>query len=375
MGLAAVGLVSLPSLVQAEEKASSVMTALSATTLSGFVDTSMQWDLGTGNANPAPFAFNAGKQDGFNINTVKITLEKPLDEGQWAAGYKIDLALGPDGVAVAGGGVPTFPLKQAYVALRAPVGNGLDFKIGRFDTIIGYESFDSANNPNYTRSYGYTMEPTEHTGVLATYQIGKLVGVSAGIANTTTTLGINARSTRAESAKTYMASVSLTAPDDWGFVAGSSLYAGVIDGFGSTREDQSNIYLGGTLNTPVKGMKVGGSFDYVAHPGTGGLNPLPHGRAYAGYASFQATEKLSIHGRLEYAEGYPNAVNGAGAAQDDIFAATGTVQYDLWKNVLSRLELRWDHAADGKKTFGGTTLGVPSKKNAVMAVANVVYKF
>src|SRR5260370_31395858 len=97
LGLAAVGLVTLRSLVRVEEKASSVMTALSSTTLSGYVDTSMQWDLGTGNGHPPPFAYNAGKQDGFNLNVVKITLEKPLDEGQWAAGYKIDLDLGPEG--------------------------------------------------------------------------------------------------------------------------------------------------------------------------------------------------------------------------------------------------------------------------------------
>jgi len=378
LGLATVGLVTLPSLVRAEEKASSVMTALSSTTLSGYVDTSMQWDLGTGNGHPPPFAYNTSKQDGFNVNVVKITLEKPLDEGQWAAGYKIDLALGPDGATPAGAGgslgagaAGTFPIKEAYVVVRAPVGNGLDFKIGRFNSIIGYESFDSASNPNYTRSYGYSIEPTEHTGVLASYQCNKLVSFSAGIANTATTLGLNTRSTRAESAKTYLASVAVTAPDDWGAVAGSSLYAGVIDGFGSANEDQSNLYFGATLNTPVKGLKVGASYDYVEHLGFGGATPRPTGRAYAAYASFQATEKLSLHGRLEYGEGYT-----ALTVSRDIFAWTGTVQYDLWKNVLSRLELRWDHACDGSPAFGGTTpASAPTKKNNVMAVANFVYKF
>jgi hypothetical protein len=28
------------------------------------------------------------------------------------------------------------------------------------------------------------------------------------------------------------------------------------------------------------------------------------------------------------------------------------VQYDLWKNVLSRLEVRWDHAANGQRAHG-----------------------
>ena len=70
------------------------------------------------------------------------------------------------------------------MALRAPAGNGLDLKLGVWDTIIGYETFDSGNNPNYTRSYGFTIEPTTHTGLLATYQLNEMFGLAAGIANT-----------------------------------------------------------------------------------------------------------------------------------------------------------------------------------------------
>ena len=64
-----------------------------------------------------------------------------------------------------------FAIKQAYVTLRTPVGNGIDWKVGVFDTIIGYEVTDAGNDPNYTRSWGYFIEPTEHTGILATYAI------------------------------------------------------------------------------------------------------------------------------------------------------------------------------------------------------------
>ncbi len=45
-----------------------------------------------------------------------------------------------------------FAIKQAYVALRTPVGNGIDWKIGRLIAIIGYESFAAGNDPNFTRS-------------------------------------------------------------------------------------------------------------------------------------------------------------------------------------------------------------------------------
>ena len=60
--LASFGLVSLASAQVEQPKLVSLGTALSATTISGYVDTSAQWDLGTGNNNVAPFAFNKGKQ-------------------------------------------------------------------------------------------------------------------------------------------------------------------------------------------------------------------------------------------------------------------------------------------------------------------------
>jgi hypothetical protein len=45
--------------------------------------------------------------------------------------------------------------------------------MGVFNTIIGYESFESYLNPNYGRSYGWQIEPTQHTGLLASYQLSE----------------------------------------------------------------------------------------------------------------------------------------------------------------------------------------------------------
>jgi len=372
LGLAAVGLVSLPSVVQAEEKPNQLLTALSSTMISGYVDTSAHWTLGSGNANPPPYAYNfPNKQDGFNLNVVDVTIEKPLDEGTWSAGYKVELWFGPnsaglgnntgsDTSAFSGGGNDV-SLKQAYVALRAPIGNGVDLKLGTWDTIIGYEVANSGSNPNYTRSYGYSIEPTQHTGLLASYQVNKVVGVSAGIANTWAP-GLNNRSLRTESHKTYMGAVTLTAPDSFGAMAGSALYLGIVDGYNSfIGNDVTSYYIGGTLATPIKELKLGAAWDYAtAHdnsfvaPGAVASN---HGYAQTVgiYASYQATEKLSLHARGEWAK--LSAADDVVAPTADIptseiWSATFTLQYDLWANVLSRLEVRWDHIS-GTEGFGG----------------------
>jgi hypothetical protein len=412
LGLAAVGLVSLPSLVQAEEKPSPVLTALSSTTISGYVSTSMEWNPGTGNAFVPGFAFNAGKEDGFNLDVVKLTIERPLDEGQWSAGYKVDLLFGPDANSLATASFPLgsadsdLAIKNAYVDVRAPIGNGLDLKLGVWDTIIGYETFDSGSNPNYTRSYGYSIEPTTHTGLLASYQVSSVLSLAAGIANTFgPTINGRANPPKAESSKTYMASIALTAPDSFGFAKGATLYGCFINGFNSGAQPaagaggatQLSWYVGATVPTPVTGLKLGACYDYARQSSVGAPTPAgaAHQEAAAAYLSFQATEKLSLHSRGEYFwQSGTLAFNGAGVvpgtssstsssptpiSSAKVIALTETVQYDLWKNVLSRLEVRWDHAADNRKAYGGTFDTVngaaPGKKNAVLVAANLIYKF
>lgn len=403
IGLAAVGAVSIASLASAEDAKSSAVASLSSTILSGYVDTSAQWNLGDGNSHAPAYKYGgAAKADGFNLNVVKIALERPLDENEWAAGYKVETLYGPDanklGTVSTGTGAD-LALKQAYVLLRAPLGTGLDFKVGVFDSIIGYESTDAIYDPNFTRSWGHSMEPSTHTGVLGTYHFNAEFALSLGIADTISPSidgrsgGTPANSVYNESYKTYMISTALTAPDSWGFLAGSTLYGGFVNGWNNATpaggQPQQNLYFGTTLATPVTGWRVGASWEY-ARAIQKSSNIGIAGHALALYSSFQATEKLSLHGRLEYAD-----ITGSAALFDQtpaglaaigggiphkVFSGTATVQYDLWKNVLSRVELRWDHAADGNTAFGGTAprsaAGYTGTfQNSWILLANFAYKF
>jgi hypothetical protein len=212
------------------------MTALSATTISGYVDTSAIWNPGTGNANPAPYANNgAGKQDGFNVDSVDLKISKPLDEQQWSAGYTAEFMYGPDAT------VGTFaPVRQAFVALRAPVGNGIDFQIGQFDGLLGYESSDSYKNPNFTWSYGKLLNPTELVGISSAYKFNDMISLQVAVANDLSagfnrnlSGNVGAAQYTIESKKSYSALLSLTAPDSWGSLKGSGLYAGIDYGPGN----------------------------------------------------------------------------------------------------------------------------------------------
>jgi len=407
LGLAAVGLVSWNSAALADDTAAApatVLTSLSSTTLSGYVDTSAQWNLGTGNANVPNYSFGGpSKADGFNLNVVQLSLDKPLDESEWAAGYHVDLWLGPDANAlgtasIGSSGTSDFAIRQAYVSLRTPVGNGLDWKIGVFDTVIGYESLASVNNPNYTHSYGFTVEPTTHTGVLGTYKVNDMINVSAGIANTMGPV-INERAHQpnltgtatAESYKTYMAAVALSAPTDWGWAGGSTLSFGFVNGFNDRAAefggaDQANVYAGLTMNTPITALKLGASLDFVQvhdakaqffNQGGEGADFTGDGTIWDGalYATFQATEKLSFSARGEFLDDSDDFIVDAsdlGKTRAKIWSGTATAQYDLWKNVITRVEARWDHGDNGKY-FGGNF--APDRRNAFLLAAQVIYKF
>jgi hypothetical protein len=406
--LAALGLVTIPAGLQAEEKMNPVLTALSPTTLSGYVNTSVHYNPGTGNASVPTYAFNVNpadinpatgtpgaKSDGFNLDVVSLSIEKALDEAQWSAGYRADLIFGPDAnyygtLSSGASGTGDFAIKQAYVSLRAPIGNGLDFKVGTFDTPMGYETFDGYKNPNYTRSYGYTIEPFAHTGVLMSYQFCKWFNASAGIANTFgPSINERANGPKSESYKTYIGSVGLTAPEDWGFLSGSTLSGAVINGYNSGTEggvDQTSFYLGTTVNTPLKWLKVGASYDYLGTTEDNGANESYYANAAALYTSISINEKLSLHLRGEYAwtdTSLLGSEDNLAGGNSEVIAGTATVQYDLWKNVLSRLEFRWDHqAGDNNMTGYGGDLAkagpggsTGSLRNYYTIALNFIYKF
>ena len=389
VALAATGVVSLASAVQADES-HPVNTALSSTTLSGYVDTSAIWNFGSGAQVANRFAnTGADRQDGFNVNTVKLQLEKPIDEGTWSAGYKFETMFGPDANVMPGALTSGVAIKQAYAALRAPIGNGIDFKLGQFDPIVGYEVTDSYANPNFSRSLGFNnLEPFGHTGILASYQVNDIIGVSAGVANGDSAFGLNGgsltasgfasgqvggsmRGMLAESSKVYMGSVVVKAPESTGWLAGSSLYVGAVNGDANgAKNDPTLLYVGVSLATPIKELSLGASADLLFNGGAAGVPSVvnSYANAYAFYTGYQITEKLKANNRFEYAtSGYGAFL--PGRTEDKIIGETFTLDYALWANVLTRGEFRWDRCVDG----GGNPFN--GQKNDLSLTASVVYKF
>ncbi|MCL5096319.1 MAG: porin [Candidatus Omnitrophica bacterium] len=399
IGLVTAGLLRPVGISHAEEAPIEVLSALSPTLLSGYVDTSAIWNLGSGNGGKGvgnPFSGGTfpgrsydgtPKQDGFNLDVVSLTLGKPLDDSAWSAGYNVTLLFGPDAVGYNPsfqGSLADFSLKDTYVAMQVPLGNGLHFKLGNYSEVLGYEVFESGKNPNFSRSYGYFIEPTQLTGVLADYEFNSVITLVAGIANTWSS-GLDARPTRlgvpaAESEKTYLGMITLTAPKGMGFLEGATLNAGIINGLGSGAASPASAitsyYLGGTVPTPIHGFSVGYAYDYRG-TGQNGIYPSSYANATALYLLYQATGKLKFASRTEYASGSVDTWYIVSPVErhprNELFGWTLTADYALWANVISRVEFRWDHdltgQSDGNAIFGN------GGRNAYSLALNVIYQF
>ncbi len=343
--------------------------------------------------------------DGFNLNAVDLALDKPMDESPWAAGYHVELMAGPDSVP---GNVVSYTsgghtyvgtqsgadvsIRQAYLALRTPVGNsGIDWKIGTLDSPLGYESSSDPLNPNYTRSLGYNLEPTTLTGVVGAYKINDEFTVVAAVANAGTAgnalNGSGNHHSTLESQKTYLGYGTFTAPESWGWAKGTTLNAGVIvadsGASGTTGGGRTWLYAGATVPTPMTALKVGAAFDYVDAHNSGVTHGSDDSAWNIGlYANYQINDKASFNVRGEYLNdngaGPYNGTFGTTAKNpnDNAEEFTATLQYALWANVLSRVELRWDHVEHGKAFDTATDTGTsPCHDNAYLLALNLIYQF
>ena len=127
-------------------------------------------------------------------------------------------------------------------------------------------------------------------------------------------------------------------------------------------------------NEYAEGNEEGGN-EYANEEEGAGLDAY----ALAGYLSYQITDKATFNGRIDYARGKSGVffVSDDGAATE-LLSVTGTVDYSLWENVISRLEVRWDHALDGGSPFGGfeeTFFSPGQEENAVTIALNAIYQF
>jgi hypothetical protein len=397
-----------------------VETAQKGITLSGYVDTSYTEQFagrgpGGSGSNQADLRQFDTQNDNFNINAVKIALEKALpDKNEWAAGFRIDTIYGADarylgdsgfqaasatpvgqgtGAAINGSG---FALEQALVKFRIPVGNGLDIYAGKFVTFLGYEVIESPANPNFSRGLLFTNAiPLTHTGVYADYKFNDTVEAKFGVVDgwNNSVSPING-SDQTFGNKAITGQINVNAPGKNANITQSFIYSPQGDmGAAAPDEGPGTPNPDGTPSgdNPVFVYDIWGNWNPTFDKNgnlTLGFN-IDYGYdsyswyGAALYAQYKLTKVITLAGRGEYLHSDANAGKfgaggvdtfGAGGAvtgftptsQDD-YSLTATISFAVWDNLLTRAEYRFDDLS------AGTTGTASTVQNEVSLEA--VYSF
>jgi len=303
-----------------------VLTALSSTVISGSVEASYVGSLSSDN--------RLNNEDGFFANGASLAIGSPLGEGDYSAGYNVELLLGnrADAFSPNSDGLH---IKNANIGLNLPFGNGVDLTVGLFDTIVGYEVEASAANPNVHRSYGYGLEPLTHTGVLASTSLTDSVNVSFGLANAFDSTTDANGSILGEGNFAYMVGLEATAPESLGFLSGSTVYVGYVNGAEAIQpndNDKKLLYVGASMASPIEGVSLGVAYDDVEDS-----DPAHDADAVAVYAVWDISDGVSLAARYDTID----------QDNDTRSMWTATLGYSIWDNVLTRLEYNYE-TGDGR---------------------------
>ena len=393
-----------------------VETAQKGVKLSGYVDAGYSYNF-TGSGNQSVVNSRLGSDSAaagdFNLYAVKIALEKAMtSENKAQAGFRADVMIGEDANYLlnrdtGGTGGPSNSdqnsnalfLEQAYVSIRAPVGNGWDFKVGKFVSILGYEVIERPANMNIT--YGLLFQnayPLWYTGVLSSYRFDDYLDAKLGVVN-----GSNSDNNTTTSGQgdgvAVLAALNVTAPggnanwsnnfqystnseNDSDVSNGNSLpIAGAADGSGTGATYIYNSW--GNWAPKFADDKLLFAFDSVLgafSPSGGPANGATTWWGAGAYAKYQFNDWFYLASRGEYF-GSDNqnktgvtttGVDGDGSVS--WWAYTLTAGFNVIDNLLIRAEYRLDwgtNISGSVDNASGTQSGGP----AHYAGAEVVYSF
>ena len=335
MALAAAGVVSLSSVAQAQEAVAGAEAEAASGTLTGYVSTS--YTLVKDGVAPDGYWNAQNNLNGFALDVIDLKWASAQGGGELATGYTVELWAGGGDF---GNGLGTVEIMEANIDLRVPVGSGLNLKVGYFGTVVGAETYNYNDNAFYSRSFGFQVEPTHHTGILASYQASADVAIQFGVANDTTNAAVNGKST---SSTVLLGSITYTLPDTLGPIGGTALKYATVVGAGAANDEKDYHYFEAAIPLPIEGLSYTLAFDAVEKDVGASDSVVGH------YLSYGVNDKMTLNLRYEHGNINEGATAAFGANQnlDGLESLTIGLDYKLWENVTSRVEWRMDDADGG----------------------------
>jgi len=336
-------------------KADPPVSALTEIQMSGFVTTSFFHDSTDPPASidhRSPGYLWNRVNDSFTLNKVKITLASPAVQNngdKFDAGYRVSLIAGSDApiVNTKSSTIGFDYLREAFVELNIPIGNGLDVRAGEMISLLNYESGDGgAVNANFSQGYQwfFTGNPPA-AGVQLGYSITDWLGVRFRVQN-----GLYAGPVDNNSSKNFMGAIDIKPM--------KTLWFSVL-GFGG-REEAGFVQslwgaelLGGWQATEQ--LSFGTEVDYFNFHNTDTFVPPGDSPVWSvgGWVTYDFTKQIGLALRGEYLDDKDGVDASGGALGFQNPAGTGQKLTSIaltlnWKPIASikvQPEIRYDHTS------------------------------
>jgi hypothetical protein len=318
-------------------------------------------------------------------------------------------------------------IDQAYVQYLIPWGD-ITFKAGQFGTLIGYEVPQAPYNWQLSRGLLFSLfQPINHVGVLLskTYDNGIDWGIG-GVNGFGGPIGLNSQNSPDNNeSKSILAHVGLTG--DIGGISIQALWG--PESTGNDHQTRTTIDFIAHMKPFDWGPEVALNADYAILNGNlpGTANNLPAGFNLTGqrpgaqyspdawgaslYARQAITDKLGVSVRGEYVQDHNSffcvqtgffctvvPVTGGGFAQVSgaaplgfpndnakVYEFTGTIDYSITQQLITKVELRWDalSSINGVSNHGSFPVGYINNQpnglfnynHQLVAGAEILYKF
>ena len=359
--------------------------------LYGFVDNSYVANLRTTGRHDVNELRFYDYDNGYTFNAAELSVKKDPSEAH-RFGFGVVLTAGLDSQKNHSLGMfrdsdDTFPfrntakfdLPEAYAAYLVPVGAGLTVKAGKWATLIGYEGYETPKNLNFSRSFLFTLgEPVTNTGLLLTYPVTGWLSVTAGFTNGWDNSDNSNGYLRPIGAFVVTPSDTLTLSVNW--LVGPEQNRGQMRG-----SDVNNRWIVNTVvaYTGLTNTTLALTFDVAGEDNDPALVALGTRRhtnsswgGVAGYVAYDWTKSFRTALRGEYfddADGVRNGILTPGR-QLNLYEATATAEYKIWRGLVTRLEYRHDEA--NRRVFSlqnhGTT---PTSRAQDTLTVDLYYQF
>jgi len=297
-----------------------------------------------------------GDSNSFRPHMAQLVFEKEGTNGANAverAGFRLKLDFGEDAQFTGGRTGDDFDFQEMYVQFVAPIGNGLDIRVGRMNTLVGYEVIESPLNPNFSRSWLFGLgQPFTTTGVRLSYSVNESLSLSVGAINSFTGLTEDNNTAKSVEGLVSFKATEQLGLNVYGFFgressntvsgAGKRVLVGSYVTFQAT--DQLGFVLEGYYANQENGSGI-----------SSGRNARWNGAA--GYAIYDFDEQWGMRVRGEIFEdaggdqsclgaagsgGNANVCTVAAPIAQTLWETTLTLQYKPAPSLITRLEFRYD---------------------------------